>query len=111
MKQCATPPRGNLRQPLDERRDEIGVRVALMQEHGLAAVDGELELRAERALLRVARRQVAKVVESAFADRDDVGAPQQRGERRGRVRVEFRRVVRVHPGSREQNPGMRLAEG
>ena len=65
----------------------------------------------ERALLRVARRQVAKEIEPAFADRDDVGAPQQRGERRGRVRVEFRRVMRVHAGGREQTPGMRLAEG
>ncbi len=102
---------GDLRHQLDERREEVRVRVALMQEHGLAARRGELELRTERAPLRVARRQVAKVVEPAFADGDDVRAAEQRGERGSRVLVEFRRVMRVHAGRREQHAGMRFAEG
>ena len=53
--------------------DEILVRVALMQEHRLADPRGDLELTSERGALHVARREIAKVVEPAFAHRDDFG--------------------------------------
>src|SRR5690606_30788766 len=56
------------RPPRLEQRDEIVVRVALMQEHGLADARRELELRFERRALRITRREIAKVVEPAFAD-------------------------------------------
>jgi len=48
---------------------ECRVRVALMQENGLAAADRELELAAEHALLVGMRGEVAKIVQAAFADR------------------------------------------
>src|SRR5690554_1097431 len=63
--------------PADERleqRDEALVRVALMQENGLPGRDRELELRDERVLLPVARREVAVEIESALADGDDFGS-------------------------------------
>ena len=52
--------------------DEVVVRVALVQEHGLAGGGGEFELPAESAALQIARGKVAKIVEPAFAHGDDV---------------------------------------
>ena len=58
-------------------RDERVVPVALVQEHGLAALDGEFELPAERALLVFVRGEVAEVVEPAFAGGADFGRREQ----------------------------------
>jgi len=45
------------------------MRVALMQEHRLAVLRRQFELPRKRRTLRVRRRQVAKVVQSALAGR------------------------------------------
>src|SRR5688500_6059329 len=65
MRDTAREPRPVLAQDSHERR----VRVALMQENGLAAIDCELELAAENALLVGMRGEVAEIVQAAFADR------------------------------------------
>ena len=65
MRDAAREPRPVLAQDSHERC----VRVALMQENGLAAADRELELAAEHALLVGMRGEVAKIVQAAFADR------------------------------------------
>jgi len=46
--------------------------IPLMQKHGLADRDRDLQLRGEGGALRVRGRQIPKVVESAFADRDHI---------------------------------------
>ncbi len=101
MKQWATPP-ARLARAGVEHRDELLVRIAFVQEHGLTDLGRELELRRERAPLRVARRVVAKEVEAAFADGDEGGIREQRAEGCRRMRVELRRMVRVHARGREQ---------
>ncbi len=58
---------------LAQNRDEIAVRVALVQKDGLAEPLGELQLAMERLLLRGVRREIAEVVETAFADGDHLG--------------------------------------
>ena len=69
---------GEARPILAQDRNEILVRVALMQEHRLAQLDGELQLLAKRCQLRLARREIAEVIEPAFADGDDFRLPRQR---------------------------------
>ena len=69
VKQCATP---RVTPVLAQDGDEILMRIALMQEHGLAGGGGDLELPAEGATLQVARGEVAEIVEPAFAHRDHV---------------------------------------
>ena len=90
--------------------DEIIVRVALVQEHRLADLRGELELAVKRLLLRGARREVAEIVEPALADRDHVGNP---CELRGRLEIrdiELSGVVRMNSGGGEESPGMLACE-
>ena len=85
-----------------EQRDELVVRVALMQKDGFPHVGGQLELGRERTPLRVARRVVAKEIEAALADGDERRVAEQRAQRGRRVRVEVGSVVRMHAGRREQ---------
>jgi hypothetical protein len=46
------------------------VSVAAVDQHGLAAAMGELEHASQRALLRLARREVAEEVQADLADGD-----------------------------------------
>ena len=46
------------------------MRIALVQEDGQAVVFGNCKLSLERAPLRIRRREIAKVVEAALANRD-----------------------------------------
>ena len=50
--------------------DKVIVRIALMQEDGFPDGAGDLELPGKGAALQVARRKIAKIVESAFTDGD-----------------------------------------
>ncbi len=93
-----------------EDLDEFGMCVALMQEHGLACLRRELELRGEGVPLIGAWREVPKEVEAALAHGDDGRVRQQGAQRVARVRVELGRVMRVHAGRREQRAGMRRTE-
>ena len=90
--------------------DEIVVRVALVQEHGLAGGGRDLELPAEGAALQIARREVPEIVEPAFADGDDVGFARQRLQRGQGVDGEVGGVMRMHAGGGEQHAGMRARE-
>ena len=60
------------RSVLAEDRQEFVVRVALMEKDRLARLSCEIELLPELRSLRCPRGNVAKVVQSAFADRDDL---------------------------------------
>ena len=86
--------------------DEIIVRVALVQEHRLAGLRGELELAVKRLLLRGARREVAEIVEPALADRDHFGNPCELRERLEIRDIELSGVVRMNSGGGEESPGM-----
>ena len=90
--------------------DELVVRVALVQEHRLAYVCGQLELRRKGLPLRGTRRIVAKKVEPAFADGDECRVAEQRAQRGRRVLVEFGCVMGVDAGRCEQRSRSRLAE-
>ena len=90
--------------------DEIIVRVALVQEHRLADLRGELELAVKRLLLRGARREVAEIVEPALADRDHFGNPCELRERLETRGIELGGVVRVNSGGGEESPGMLACE-
>jgi hypothetical protein len=92
------------------RRHEVGVRIALVQEHGLARVRGDLQLHLEGAPLRRARREIAEVIQAAFADRDDLGHCLQRAHLRVALGRVLGRVVRMHAGGREQFAGMRTRQ-
>src|SRR5207302_1961269 len=72
---------------------EIGVRLALVQEHRLAEAQCELELTVEGTLLRIAGREVPVVIEPAFSDRDDLGRPGELLELRLALRSELARMM------------------
>src|SRR5690348_14927353 len=57
---------------LAQNRDEISVRIALVQEHWFADSRGQLELAMEGFLLGRAWREITIVVEPAFADGNDL---------------------------------------
>ena len=81
-----------------ENIDEVRVRVALVQEHWLADLGGELELPAKGLPLRIARGEIAKEIEPALADGHDLAVGEQCPQRRQAMFVELRRVMRVHAG-------------
>ena len=90
-------------------RHEVGVGVALVQEQRLAGVGGDLQLALERAALRRPRREVAVVVQAAFAHGHHFGMREQRAHFGvGFVGV-FHRVVRMHAGGGEQQARMGAA--
>jgi hypothetical protein len=83
------------------------VGVALMQEYGLARLDGEIQLRDERTALCRTRREVAMVIETALADCHGLGIAQElpqfiaaRGDEAGRVVWMHARGCRQRIGAR-----------
>jgi hypothetical protein len=90
-----------------ENCHEALVSVALVQEDGFADLGCELQLRRESSLLCVARREIAKEVETAFADCHDSRLVVQRAQGRAAVRVELFGVVGVHARRGEQPPRLR----
>ncbi len=78
MKQCATPPRVRSRASGASAATKSACASRSCRNTGFAARGRELELRPERAPLRVARREIAEVVETAFADGDDLRVREQR---------------------------------
>ena len=88
-----------------KNRDEVVDGVALVQEHRLLELRGELQLCIERGDLGVARREIPIVVEPAFPDRDDVLRESDTLEFTRRFIVIVGRMVRVHAGGRIQYAG------
>src|SRR3546814_16032428 len=78
-----------------------------MQEQGLAQFGRHLQLRGECAALIVRRRIVAVVIESAFAERDDLGGDGQLAKLRCDIGIPFRGMVRMQARGREQ--GLRIS--
>jgi hypothetical protein len=95
---------------LSEDGDEIGVSVALMQENRLAHARGDLELTRERGALHVSRREIAKVVEPAFAHRDDLGAMGEPFELLSQILAELSRMVWMNPSGGVQPSWVRLGQ-
>ena len=95
---------------LAQDRDEIGVRIALVQKQRLAGVDRDVELALERPALRRARREIAEVVQPAFADRHHFRPHDQRAHLGIGLGGVFGRVVRMHAGGRVQHARVRARE-
>jgi hypothetical protein len=90
--------------------EKIVVRVALMQEHGLAGGGGDLELPDERTALQIARGEVAKIVQPAFSCRDHFAFSSQVLQLRECPLGQIGRMVRVHAGGGKQSSGMRARQ-
>ena len=88
-------------------RQELLVRVALVEEHRLAQLHGEVELSPERCELRRARRKIAKIVQPALADRDDLRLRGEGRELLQRRLVEFARMMRMN--ARRATKALRIA--
>ena len=80
--------------------------ITLVQEQRLARVHGELQLALECAPLRRTRREIAEVIQPAFADRDHFRMRMQCAQLGVAFVGVFARVVRVHAGGREQESRM-----
>src|SRR5208283_622446 len=81
---------------LREYGGEVRMCVALVQENGFGDGGSNLELGGESGALRVARGQVAKIIQPALPDGDDARRAQQFDQLPAPLRVEERRMVRVH---------------
>ncbi len=92
-----------LRAVLAQDRREIGVRVALVKEHGLAHPGCELELPLEGLALRGARREVPEVIQPAFTDRHHLGLPGKVLELGRARRSQLARMMRVNAGGGKQS--------
>ncbi len=96
-------------------RQEVVVGVALVQEQRLAhAIDGkvrrQLQLPFERAALGRARREVAVVVQPAFAHRDHFPVRVQRAHLRVAFVGVLDRMMRMHPGGGVQEARVLLRQ-
>ncbi len=90
--------------------DEIIVGIAFVQEHRFAHPRRQFQLLVKGALLDLARRQVAKVIEAAFPHRHHLGRARQLRKFRQHLLVQFRGMVRMHAGGRKQVPRIGLRE-
>jgi hypothetical protein len=81
-----------------QQGEEVFVRVALMQEDRLPQACGELQVPAKGVELRGSRREIAEVVEAAFADRRHLGRLRECRELLSLRFIEIRRVMRMHSG-------------
>jgi hypothetical protein len=93
---------------LAEYRDEVCVRVTLMQEHWLANTLGNFKLARERFSLDIARGKVAEVIQAAFADCDGLRMASHLFERARELCGELRCVMRMYAGRGKQAPRMQL---
>ena len=93
---------GQLVPPGFQNRQETVVGVALMQEHRLAGVGGQRQLRFEGAFLIVPGGKIAVEVQAHFTGRRHLGKGQQPGQCLLGAGVEKTGVVRVNAGGGEQ---------
>ncbi len=87
---------------LFEDRHEILMSIAFVQKHRLSDARRYFKLLVKRCALNVAGREIAKVVETAFAYRNDFGFSCQLFESCQRVSRHFRGMVGMHSGCREE---------
>src|SRR5258706_15606748 len=81
-----------------ENGRKIAMCIALMEEDRLVRRHREFQLCDEGRALRVRRRQIAEIVEAAFADRDHPWAVQERGQLLAAGRVENLGMMGVYAG-------------
>jgi len=99
-----------LRRVLAQDGDEVGVGIALVQEHRFAEPQGELELQVEGLLLRLARGEVAEVVEPALPDRDHPTPSRQLLKLRNACDAELGGMVRMYARGGKQPPRVRARQ-
>ena len=85
---------------------EVRMRVALMKKDRLADEAGELQLPMEGLLLDSARREVAKIIESAFAHRDHLRKGCELAQLRQQFARELFRIVRMNTRRRKEVAGV-----
>jgi len=94
---------------LAQDRHERVVPVSLVQEHRPAGLGGELELQPKDPFLVLVRREIAEVIETAFARGAHLGLAHQRTQRRDVGIVELARVVRMDSAVARKVPGAERA--
>jgi hypothetical protein len=99
-------PAHECRTVLLHNRHKIGVGIALMQEDRLADYSRELQLAMECLLLYGARRQIAEIIEPAFAYRDHLRKYCKLPQLRQQLVRELFCMVRVYARGRKQPPRM-----
>ncbi len=87
---------------LFENRYEILMSLAFVQKHRLSDTRSHFKLLMKSFALHVAGREIAKVVETAFAYRNDFGFPGQFLESCQCLGCHFGGVVGMHSGGREE---------
>jgi len=90
--------------------EKVIVRVALMQEHRFADARRDLQLLRKRSPLQVARREIPKVVEAAFAHRDDAGLARQGLHHHERLWRQVGGMMGMHTRGGEQHARLRGRE-
>ena len=96
---------------LAENRNEVLVCVPFMQKNRLADPRGQLELAMKRGALRLRRREIPKVIETAFADGHDLVQAGERLNLRKQIVGNVRCVVWVHARRCEQSSRVRTRQG
>ena len=78
---------------------KVVMRVALMEKHRLARRNGEFQLRDEGGALGLGRREIAEIIQAAFADRDHLAARRSSWHRASRSDASKPcGVMRMHAG-------------
>ncbi len=95
---------------LSQNRDKVFVRVALMQEHRLAHACRDLELPRKRVPLHVTWREVAEVIETAFAYGYDFRPMREPFELVHQLAGELRGMMRMNASGCVQDSGMRVCQ-
>jgi hypothetical protein len=90
---------------ISENRRKVGVRIALVEEDGLAGLGRDFQLGDEGRALRFGRREIAEIVQAAFAGRNDLGQAQQVAQPRAGGDVEAQRMVGMYAGGARQVRG------
>jgi hypothetical protein len=95
---------------LAQNRNEVRVRITLVQEHGLSRGSGEFQLAVESSTLRTMRGKIAVVVEAALTNCDDLGSLRKRANAARLFGRPFIRVVRMYAGGGKEPLRMRSRE-
>lgn len=85
---------------------KVCMSVALVQEHGFADTDCEFKLLCEGCALNVSRREIAEIVQSAFACSDDFDCLCEFGEFGECCTIEIACMMRMNTGSTAKMPGI-----
>jgi hypothetical protein len=85
---------------------KIIMSIALVQEDRLTDLCGQLELAMERLLLHGARREIAKIIEPAFADRDHLRQRRELPQLHQQFFSQLFGVVRMNAGRGKQHARM-----